>query len=182
MASDSRLVAERYVEALFELGQESKASDALKADMLMLKSIVHNSAEFQKLLVSPVVSRIEAEKAVAKVLTAAGACDLTRKFFALLARNRRLALAPIAIDSYLKRLAESRGELTVHVTAAQELDSEEAQAITGAIAKSTGKKITLEISKNPDLIGGMQVRVGSQMLDNSVAGKLSRLKQSLKVA
>jgi F-type H+-transporting ATPase subunit delta len=179
MPSDDRLIAARYVKALFDLASEGNQHDAVKADMLMLKSIVEASSEFQKLLNNPVISRKNAEKAVAKVLEVTKTCELTRKFFALLARNRRLSLTPFAITEYLDRLAESRGELTVHVTSAQPLGKEEIGTITQSIAKSTGKKVDVKTKENPALLGGVQVRIGSKMLDNSVAGKLGRLKQLL---
>src|SRR5262249_39795055 len=147
-------IATRYVEALFQLSSEAKQHDAVKADMLMLKSIVGGSDEFQKLLMNPVIGRAQSEQAVAKVLTAINACDLTKKFFALLARNRRLRLTSIAIDKYLERLAIARGELTVQVTTAQPMSAEEMTTLTGAIAKSTGKKVTVKAQENPALIGG----------------------------
>jgi F-type H+-transporting ATPase subunit delta len=147
--------------------------------MLVLKSIIQGSGEFQKLLVNPVISRDKAEKAVGKVLAAANACDLTKKFFALLARNRRLSVASLAIEAYLARLAQDRGELTVQVTTASALSADELQTLNGTIAKATGKKVEIQSRENPALIGGLQVKIGSKMLDNSVAGKLDRLKQSL---
>lgn len=179
MSSDDRLIATRYVEALFELASESGQHDAVKADMLVVKSILQASVELQKFLVSPIVSREESAAAMAKLLAAAHASELTRQFFALLARNRRLSLTPLAIDKYLERLAESRDELTVDVTTAQALSEEEMQVLTNAISASTRKKVSLRARENAALLGGLQVRIGSTMLDNSVAGKLARLKQSL---
>ncbi len=173
------MIAARYVRALFDLATESKQHDAVKADMLVLKSILEISSEFQKLLTSPVISRKNAEMAVSKVLEAAKTSELTRKFFTLLARNRRLSLTPFAIDEYLMRLAESRGELTVQVTSAQALSEEEMQTLSQSVAKSTGKKVQVKTQQNPALLGGLQVRIGSKMLDNSIAGKLARLKQKL---
>lgn len=179
MSSQNRLIAARYVRALFELATEGKQHDNVKADMLMLKSIVEGSSEFQKLLTSPVISRKNAEKAVAKVLEATKTCELTRKFFSLLARNRRLSLTSFAIEEYLKLLAESRGELTVHVTSAQPLSADEMKTLSQSVAKSTGKKVEVKAQENPALLGGIQVRIGSKMLDNSVSGKLARLRQKL---
>jgi F-type H+-transporting ATPase subunit delta len=182
MSSDARLIAERYVEALFDLAAESNEHDRIKADFEWLASVLAGSEELRTFLTSPIVSREESEKAIVQLLTIGKATELTRKFFALLARNRRLALTPLVIDAYLERLAKSRGELTVQVTSAAPLGEDEVKTITGAIAKSTGKKVTLETREDPALLGGLQVRVGSQMLDNSVAGKLERLKQALSSA
>ena len=182
MSSDDRLIAARYVQALFDLAAESNQHDTVKKDMEMLKSVLTGSDEFQKLLSNPVMTREDSESAVSKVLDAIKASDLTRKFFALLARNRRLSISALAIDKYLEMLAESRGELAVQITTAQPLSAAELKTLTDSIAKSTGKKVNAQVRENPAILGGLQVRVGSKMLDNSVAGKLDRLKQKLESA
>jgi F-type H+-transporting ATPase subunit delta len=86
------------------------------------------------------------------------------------------------IEKYLNKLAESRGELSVSVTAATALKPEDTKVIADAVAKSTGKKVNLTVRENPALLGGLQVRIGSRMLDTSLATKLSRLKQALSQA
>jgi F-type H+-transporting ATPase subunit delta len=53
------------------------------------------------------------------------------------------------------------------------------QTLSQSVAKSTGKKVQVKTQQNPALLGGLQVRIGSKMLDNSIAGKLARLKQKL---
>lgn len=182
MSQDDRQIAARYVKALFDLATEAGEHDQVKADMQTLKSVIEGSSELEKLLGSPVISREVSGNAMEKVLAAAKACDLTKKFFALLARNRRLAVTKLAIDDYLARLAESRGELTVHVTSAQALSADDTKTLTQTISKATGKKVQIETEENPALLGGLKVRVGSRMLDNSVEGKLDRLKQLLSAA
>jgi F-type H+-transporting ATPase subunit delta len=179
MSSSVNLIATRYVRALFELAQDNKQHDSVKADMLMLKGVLSASADLRKLLSSPVVTRADAEKAIVAVLQAIKASELTKKFFTLLAHQRRLAITSIAIEKYLAMLAESRGELDVQVTSAEALDASQIKALTEALSRSTGKKVEIATRENPALIGGVQVRIGSRMLDNSIAGKLSRLRQAL---
>jgi F-type H+-transporting ATPase subunit delta len=89
MSSDNRLIATRYVQALFDLATQDGQHDAVKADMEKFKSILSGSPEFGKLLINPVISRASAEKAIGKVLLGIKASELTRKFFIALARNRR---------------------------------------------------------------------------------------------
>lgn len=180
--SNQSVIAQRYVSALFALVTEQNSHDRVKADMLSLKSLFARSEQLRKLLVNPIISREQTEKAVDSVLAALDADQLTRKFFALLARNRRLAVAPAAIDAYLAMLAESRGELTVQVTTAQKLDTAETRTLTDALSKATGKVVELRTSEDPALIGGLQIRIGSRLMDGSVTGTLERLRQTLKAA
>lgn len=179
MSSDDRQIAARYVEALFALAAEGKHHDTVKADMLAFKATLAQSDALQKFLASPVTGQEVSAQLIGTVMDSIKASDLTRKFFTLLTHNRRLAIIPLAIDVYLARLAESRGELTAHVTSAQPLGKDEIKALGDVIAKSTGKKVEIKTQENPALLGGLQIRVGSRLLDNSVAGKLARLKQAL---
>lgn len=177
--SDVNLIASRYVEALFSLAGEAKAHDALKRDLLTLQAAFAESQELTKFLENPVISREQAEKVIAAVLDAIKASDLTKKFFALLARERRLAIAPLAVRKYLELLAKSRNELEVEVISAKPLTADQAKLIADTLSKSTGKTVSLKKSENPELVGGLQLRMGSLLLDNSIASKLARMRLAL---
>jgi F-type H+-transporting ATPase subunit delta len=179
MATDNTMIAARYVHALFELASESGQHDEVKKDMEVLKSVLGESQILRTFLVNPLISRAQAEKAMESVLAGINAGELTRKFMALLARERRLAILPAAIDAYLEQLAQSRGEQTAYVTSAQALSDTQKNMLASALAKATGRKTQIRTSLNPALLGGIQVRIGSTMLDNSVSGKLARVRQAL---
>src|SRR5438270_800932 len=104
MSSDANLIAARYVTALFDMATENKSHDSVKKDLLVLKSAISQSEELQKFLVNPVITREQADKAMAAVLTAIKASDLTKQFIALLAHQRRLAIIGNIITQYLERL------------------------------------------------------------------------------
>lgn len=177
--SELNLIAARYVNALFSLAGEQKQHDAVKKDMLALQEAFAGSDALRKFLVNPVMEREQSAQVIAAVLDAMKASDLTKKFFALLAHERRLAIAPAAAQKYLEMLAESRNELSVQLTSAKALDKKQVDAIADSLSKSTGKKVTVNTSENASLIGGLQVRVGSKLLDHSIAGKLARMRLAL---
>ncbi len=179
MSSDENLIAVRYVRALFALATEQKAHDNVKKDMLVLASLLAESKDLQKLFVNPIITREQSQKLIEAVLTKAGACDLTKSFFTVLAHQRRLAIAALIIEQYLAMLAESRGEITADVTSATELDAKEVKLLSESLTKATGKKVHVRTHENAALIGGVQLRIGSQMLDNTIATKLARLRQTL---
>lgn len=177
--SDLNVIAARYVNALFSLSGEQKQHDAVKKDMLALQAAFVESEPLRKFLVNPVLDRKQSASAIVAVLDAMKASDLTKKFFALLAHERRLAIAPVAAQKFLEMLAESRNELSVELTSAKALDKAQVTAIADSLSKSTGKKVTVNTSENASLIGGLQVRVGSKLLDHSIAGKLARMRLAL---
>ena len=179
MSSDIHLIAHRYVDALFDLAKSGKQLDKVKSDFITLEWVVTENHDFQKFLVSPIATVQQTEQVITKLLDAIKACELTRKFFNLLVHQRRLGATKVIIESYLQKLALSRGELTVHVTSATPLSETQSTEISDIIAKSTGKKVELRHSENKSLIGGIQVKVGTKIFDNSIAGKLARLKLAL---
>ena len=179
MSSELNLVAKRYADALFALASEQKQHDGVKQDMLALQSAFAQSDSLGKFIVNPVITRQQSAQVIEAVLESLKASALTRKFFALLALERRLAVAPIAAKLYLEQLAASRNELQVEVTSAKALSAAQVSEITTALSQSTGKTVSVNTSVNEELIGGLQVRMGSTLLDNSVAGKLARLRTAL---
>ncbi len=182
MSSYANLIAVRYVRALFETAAEKKQHEQVKKDMLALRAVIAKSPELRRFFVNPVISRAQAEKAMDAVLTAIRAGELTRQFFALLAKQRRLAVTPAVIEKYLAQLAQERGELVVHVVSASAFGKKQVEFLSGVLAGTTGKKVELQLSENSELIGGVQIRIGSRMLDNSISSKLSRLRLALSKA
>ncbi|HYM02867.1 MAG TPA: ATP synthase F1 subunit delta, partial [Stellaceae bacterium] len=132
MASEGKGVsglAERYGAALFDLADERKELDTVAGDLQTLRAMVRQSADLRRLIRSPVLSRDDQGKAIGAVALQAQLSPLTRNFLGLLAQNRRLFALPDMVTSFLQRLAERRGEVTAHVTAAQDLTPTQRDAI-----------------------------------------------------
>lgn len=92
-SADSRRIAARYAQALFDLASEKKQLDAVKKDLDAVAQAYADSHDFRRLLESPALSREAKEKGVAALLGKANA--LTRDFFRVLAENRRMAATPL---------------------------------------------------------------------------------------
>ena len=117
---------------------------------------------------------------MAALLDKAGASDLTRNFVGLVARNRRLFVLPEMIDAYLATLAARRGEVTADVTAAAKLSEGQMTALAEALRKVVGAKVSIDLSVDPALIGGLVVKVGSRLFDSSLRTKLQKLELAMK--
>ena len=175
-------LADRYAAALFELADERRALDAVAADLHALRAMLHDSADLARLVRSPVLSRADQGKAIAVLGERAELSQLTRDFLAVAARNRRLFAVPAMIEAYLAKLAERRGEITAEVTAAQPLSEAQSAVLGEQLRRALGGKVAVELRVDPDLIGGMIVKVGSRMVDGSLKSKLQRLRLSLRGA
>jgi F-type H+-transporting ATPase subunit delta len=175
-------LAERYAQALFEIADEQKALDQVAGDLRQVRTMIAGSPDLQRLVRSPVLSRAEQGKAVAALAQAAALSPLTSNFLGLVARNRRLFAVPAMIDAFLALLAERRGEVTAHVTAAQELTPAQRSLVEEQLRRAVGSKVSVEIKIDPSLLGGLVVKVGSRMVDASLKSKLHRLEAAMKGA
>jgi F-type H+-transporting ATPase subunit delta len=173
-------LAERYALALFELADEAKTLDEMASDLRGLKALLAESADLRRLIRSPVVARLDQAKAVAALAQRAGLQALTRNFLGLLARNRRLFALPEMINHFLATLAARRGEVTAEVAAAQDLTPAQRDRLGEQLRKAIGQKVTIELSVDPSLLGGLVVKLGSRMVDASLKSKLHRLEMAMK--
>ncbi|MGE0724293.1 MAG: F0F1 ATP synthase subunit delta [Alphaproteobacteria bacterium] len=179
-ASESAGLAERYANALFDLADERKALDAVADDLRRLRAMLADSADLDRLVRSPILSRAEQGRAVAALAEKAGFDDLTTKFLGLLARNRRLFAVRATIEAFLAELARRRGEVTAKVASAVPLTEAQVATVTDALRRAVGSKVSVDLSVDPSLLGGLVVRVGSRMVDSSLRTKLQRLELAMK--
>lgn len=175
-------IAERYAKALFELADQDKALDGVADDLRGLKTALAESDDLTRLIRSPRLKRREQAAAMAAILEKAGATELTRKFVGLVAANRRLFALPRMIDRYLAELAAKRGEATAYVTSGQPLSESQRAKLIEMLKSAIGAKVSVDVSVDPALIGGLVVRIGSLMVDASLSAKLERLRSQLRAA
>lgn len=174
------LIAERYASALYELADSAKALDQIAADLRSLKVMMAASADLVRLIRSPVLGRADQSRAVTALAEKAGFHDLTRRFLGTVAANRRLFTLSSVIEGFLAELARRRGEATADVTSAVSLTPAQTAALEEALRSAVGSKVTVDLKVDKSLIGGLVVRVGSRMIDTSLATKLRRLRLAMK--
>jgi len=120
-------------------------------------------------------------KALLAVLDAAGISGLTRKFIGLVAANGRSRDLPAMASAYLGDLARRRGETSAAVTSAVPLTPQQLQQLSDALRSVLGgAKVSIEAQVNPDILGGLVVKVGSRLFDSSIRSKLQRLQLAMK--
>jgi F-type H+-transporting ATPase subunit delta len=174
-------VAGRYASALFELADNAKALDQVAQDLDTFKKLLAESTELVRLIASPVVGRALKGKALLAVLDAAGVKGLTRSFIGTVAANGRARELPAMATAYLAELARRRGETSATVTSAVPLTPQQMQQLTDALRQVLGGgKVSLEAHVNPDILGGLVVKVGSRLFDSSIRSKLQRLQLAMK--
>ncbi len=170
----------RYARALFALAQEAGIAERIAEELGALVALAARSAPFATLLRSPLLDRRSQEAGIAKVGEELDLSDLTRRFLSVLARNRRLDRLTGIHEAFMALLAAARGEMTAEVRSAAPLDEAACRQLETALGKAFSAKIRLRTAIDPDLIGGLIVKIGSVMVDNSLKTKLTRFERAMK--
>ncbi len=179
-ASISATIAGRYAQAVFDLAKEEGAIDALSDQLGALADALADSADLRDLIDSPVYTRAQQETAIAALADRMGLSVTLKNTLALMAQNRRLFTLPALIDALRNMIAAERGEVTAEVTAAQALSDEQQKRLAATLAEKSGKTVKLNTRVDESLIGGMIVKLGSQMIDTSIRSRLASLQNAMK--
>jgi F-type H+-transporting ATPase subunit delta len=173
-------LAGRYATALFGLARDEKQVDAVTRSLDALEVAITESADFRTLVASPLVSRAEAGKAIRALTPALGVDPITAKFLGVLADNGRLGELRTVIKAVRKLAADARGETTAEVTSAHPLNDDQVVRLKSNLKTRIGRDVTVDAKVDPELLGGLVVRLGSQMIDASIRTKLNNLAQVMK--
>ncbi len=167
----------RYAEAAFELATRDDALDAW-ADGLALAARFASDEDVVRVVDNPSVPHADRQATVARLLEGrvpTGVLNLGRL---LATRGRFGAFTTIAVE-YLRLLNRRRGIVEAVVTSAAPLTTDETDALRGRIGVMTGSAVDLRTEIDEALIGGITVRVGDQLVDASIRGRLERLRDQL---
>ena len=170
----------RYATALFDLARDSKAIDSVGNNLESLKAALAQSSDFAALTTNPLLSREALIKAVAAVAKAMKLNTLTGNFLGVLAQNRRLSQLGAVIDAYQSLAANHRGEATASVTSAHKLDAAQVTALKKQLRAKIGRDVAVDMSVDPAILGGLVVKIGSQMIDSSIRTRLNTLANAMK--
>lgn len=170
----------RYATALFELAREAKAIDKVETSLATVRAALDQSVDFKSLTTSPLIARGAATKAVTAVANTLKLDDTTTKFLGVLADNRRLAQLPAIIRAFRQLAANFRGETSADVTSAHPLSADQVAALKQSLRQRIGRDVSVDLSVDPSLLGGLVVRIGSQMIDSSIKTRLHTLALAMK--
>ncbi|MGJ8585235.1 MAG: F0F1 ATP synthase subunit delta [Marinosulfonomonas sp.] len=179
-ASISTGIAARYATAVFELAKEGKKINVLEKDIDLLSTALNDSSDLNDLIGSPVYSREEQGKAIGGLSTKMKLSPILGNTLQLMAQNRRLFVLPQLISGLRDLIAEEKGEVTAEVTAAKALTKAQQDKLAKTLKATVGKDVKINMAVDETLIGGLIVKVGSQMIDTSIRSKLSNLQNAMK--
>ncbi len=176
--TDMDPVARRYAQALTEEAQATDQLEAVDADVAVLTDALAGSRELRQLLGSPVVSRAKKEAVLTRLLDG-HVGDLTARFVHLLVSKQREGDLADVLAAYSALRDERTGTVEARVHTAKPLSADEAERLKAALEAQAGAAVRMDLVVDPSLIGGMVVRVGDVVYDQSVKHQLETLRGQL---
>ena len=173
-------LAGRYASALFDLARDERQIDSVSASLDKVKAALAESADFKVITTSPLIKREDAGKAMAASAGAMKLDPLTRRFLGVLAANGRLSQLDAVIRTFARLAAAHRGETTAEVTSAFPLKDDQLAALKARLKVNAGTDVAIDAKVDPSILGGIVVRLGSQMIDASIKTKLNTLALAMK--
>jgi ATP synthase F1 delta subunit len=170
-------IAQVYSRALFEAAEDQDKLDVVREQLGEFADALDESRDLGVFFFSPYFSTEEKKEGLGRVVE--GADDVVRNFLELLIEKHRMPAVFRIRRAYEALWAEANKLLPVQVTSAIELDAETIKQIGDAIGERTGRKVELESTVDPDILGGIVLRVGDRILDASIANRLESLRKQV---
>ena len=168
-------LARVYARSLFEVALEQAKLDVLREQLGQFADALDQHRELAVFFFSPYFSTKEKQEALARVLDDADESLL--RFLSLLIENHRMPVIFRIRQQYERLWEEENRTLPVEITSAVVLDSDTTAALGRTIGERTGRVVTLATHVDPDIIGGIVVRVGNSILDASIRNRLEQLRR-----
>jgi F-type H+-transporting ATPase subunit delta len=174
----NQAVARRYASALFDLAQEKGLVDQVDQEFGMVVQMADANPQLRAVMDDVLMSPEVKSDLVQKLFTGK-VSPLVLNFLLVVIRKRREAFFPQMYRSYLDLANEARGIVEVEVRSAVPLPEELAQTLEHKLVARLGKRVKFQTQVAPELIGGLVVRVGDELMDGSVRTRLRRMRDRL---
>ena len=170
-------IAQVYARWLFEVAKEQGKIDEIREQLGQVADALQEDQNLQVFFFSPYFSTAEKKEGLGKAVE--GADEILVNFLELLIENHRMPVLFRVRRAYEARWEEENQLLPVSITSAVELDQKTVKDIGDRIAEQTGRKVELSSTVEPEILGGIVVRVGNQVLDASVRNRLEQLRRTV---
>jgi ATP synthase F1 delta subunit len=170
-------IATVYARSLFEVAKERDGLDAVREQVGQFADALQENRDLQVFFFSPYFSTEEKKDALGRAVD--GADEAVENFLELLVEKHRMP-AIFRIRRELDTLWEEENKLLpVTITSAVELDASTVEGVGRAIGEQTGRKVELTTNVDPDVLGGIVLRVGNSILDASIRNRLEQLRRQV---
>ncbi|ELS04692.1 MAG: ATP synthase F1 subunit delta [Cyanobacteria bacterium J06638_38] len=172
-------IAEPYAQALMSVAQSQNLTEEFGASFRALESLLEQSQDFRDFVMNPIINE-ESKKSVLRQVMGNDTNPYLINFLMLLVDKRRIIFLEQIAGQYLELLRNLNQTVLAEVTASQELSESQTQAIIDRVkSMSNARDVEIKTSIDPEIIGGVIIKVGSQVVDASLRGQLRRISINL---
>ena len=168
-------LAQVYSRALFEAARDKRRLDEVREQLAQFADAVDENRELAVFFFSPYFSTAEKQQSLGTLLD--GAEEVFLNFLSLLIENHRMPVIFRARHEYERLWDEENKTLPVEITSAIALDEATTESLGRTIGERAGRKVTLAARVDPDILGGIIIRVGNSILDASIRNRLEQLRR-----
>ena len=168
-------LAQVYGRSLFQVARERGKLDLVREQLGAVADALAQNRELQIFFFSPYFSTDEKQNALERMID--GADEVLMNFLKLLIEKHRMPVIFRIRQRYERLWDEENRTLPVEITSAIELDEATTESLGRAIGERTGRRVVLATRVDPDILGGIVVRVGNSILDASIRNRLEQLRR-----
>jgi F-type H+-transporting ATPase subunit delta len=175
----TRTAAARYARALFDVARKEADLSVVQSDLNGMVAVAREHPELGRVLGNRALPDTARRNIVIAVGEKLGVSAPVAKLLGLLVDRGRLELLPEIAAVYTERLLEHQNVVQAEVTTAVPLSADAARSLESSLEGATGKQVTMRVSVDPLLLGGVVARVGSTVYDGSVRTQLKKMRDRL---
>jgi F-type H+-transporting ATPase subunit delta len=179
--SRGSVIAKRYAKALFQAANDKGLVAETESQLKLIVDVVESSAELRAFLSAPNITLETKKQTLIQAFGAEASPIVLGTVNLLIERGREGELASV-LAAYLQVAGEALGRADAHVTSSKPLSADEQAKLADKFGALLGKTVRVTNSVNPELLGGLTVRIGDTLYDGSLKGKLERLDKTLQTA
>ena len=165
-----------------DLATEKNLIDPVLNDLSNLKNILKDNKELSLVVKSPLITSADKLNIFESLLKKINANELTNTFIKVIEKNKRFSNLTSIISQFMNINSQKRGDILADITSAGKLDDNQKTNITNQLKSILGDKLSLSFDVDKNIMGGLIVKVGSKMIDTSLANKINKLKIAMKGA
>jgi F-type H+-transporting ATPase subunit delta len=174
-----RRFARPYARAIVDAAGSPEKANEIRAELLRFSGALKTSGELREVYANPAIDQESKLRITRDIAKRTGASELGLRTLEVLVRYHRINDIDAIIAGLAQYVNAALGVAVAEVRSAKELESDEIQQLTETLSKKVGKRVELEISTDASLLGGFVVKIGSEIWDASVIGKINKFRESL---
>ncbi len=174
-----RRFARPYAKALMEVAGSPEKANALRGELMKFESALRSSAELREVYTNPGIPAETKTAITDRIVGKLKMSEVAVRAIAMLVRFNRVTDISAILEGLTVYVNDALGVAVVEVRSAKTLSPDEMSKLAAVLSRKTGRKVELDVVTDPKLLGGFVARIGSEVYDASVIGKINRFRETL---